>query len=63
MSQEQLADQVVSTSEEKHKMSVELEALNKARLISEFRSNTHHRWHAILLTVLKLWVGILNRKS
>lgn len=29
MSQEQLADQVVNTSEEKHKMTVELESLNK----------------------------------
>ena len=29
MSQERLADQVVSTSEEKHKMTVELEKLNK----------------------------------
>ena len=31
MSQEQLADQVVRTSEEKHKLTVELEAAHKVR--------------------------------
>ena len=50
MSQEQLADQVVKTSEEKHKLSVELEASNKVLgpggEVTHTHTHTHTYTHA-----------------